>query len=108
MILSRTDFACGACPESVARERGCPQRGFGRPACAPFEQVFQGRTIERWGCPINALTPEQGQVLRAFRHYEAGRALYPTIQAYPNRLLKQLEAVESEVAANRLASKEAR
>lgn len=108
MILSRPDFACGSCPESTARERGCSKRGFGRPVIAPFEQVFGGRTIERWNCPVEAITPEQGQVLRAFRHYEAGRALYPTLQDYPNRLLRQLEAVEGEVAANRALAREGR
>lgn len=101
MILSRHDFVCGSCPASAARERGCPQRGFGPPPIAPFAQDFRGVEIERWGCPVNVITLEQGQVLRMFQHYEAGRPIWPSLQDYPNRLLRQLEAVAAEVAANK-------
>ena len=105
MILARPDFVCSTCPASTARERGCPQRGFVRPSFAPFEQLHGGQSIERWGCPVNALTREQASVLRAFGHYEKGRALYPTILDYPNRLLRQLEVVEGEVKVNRALHK---
>lgn len=77
-----------------------------RPLISAYEQTHGEVCVERWDCPVNLVTVEQMQVLRDFGHYRAGRPLYPVISDYPNRLLRQLEVVESEVAANTLALKE--
>ena len=90
---------CGTCTPEIQRGRGCSLRGVPGPAVSRCVSTFCGREQEWRNCRTALATPEHVGLFGLWRRWRAGWTIWPSILDAPGRMIRQLEAIDSEVRA---------